>query len=157
MRWLLLFLVGCNAFGAGQSSKAQEAMRECNAHARFGRMIVAAAAVKSGERESFLERRQGWGSTVQIADSELLGMKLDGNDEATCWVRVSWYRVQDGELRQTTLRQTWHEKKTSQDWELIAERREAGEMGLLGEHVDIATPQPRPHAQFPAIRIGEEN
>src|SRR5262245_58368333 len=160
MRWALFFLlglVGCNAFGAGQSAKAQEAMRECNAHARFGRMIVAAAAVKNGERDSFLQRRQGWGSTVQIADSELLGMKLDGNDEATCWVRVSWYLVQDGELRQTTIRQTWHEKKMSQDWELTAERREAGEIGLLGERVDVAPSQQRPHAQFPTIRIGEEN
>jgi len=152
---LWLFFAGCNAFGTGGAAKAQTAMRECNAHARFGRMIVAAEAVKPNEREAFLKRRQGWGEIVQIADSELLGMKLVSSDEAVCWVRVAWYRASDGELRTTTIRQTWREKKMSEDWELTAENREGGDIGLLGENVEVLRPtEPRAHAQFPTVRIG---
>jgi hypothetical protein len=150
----VLVLAGCAAFGASSTAKAQEAMRECNAHARFGRMVVAAEAVRPTERDAFLQRRLGWGSVVQIADSELLGMKMTDKSEAVCWVRVSWYRVQDGELRQTTIRQTWREKATSEDWELVAENREAGDIGLLGEHVEVLAPSEPRHAQFPTVRIG---
>jgi hypothetical protein len=151
---LCVVVSGCAAIGATSTAKATEAMRDCNAHARFGRMVVAAEAVRPTERDAFLDRRKGWGANVQIADSEMLGMKLV-EKEATCWVRISWYRLEDGELRQTTIRQTWHEKKASEDWELTAENREAGDIGLLGEAVQVLTPsEPRAHAQFPTVRIG---
>jgi hypothetical protein len=134
-------------------AKATVAMRDCNAHARFGRMVVAAEMVKPTEREKFMERRAQWGSGVQIADSEVLGMNMPSKEEAVSFVRVSWYRLSDGELRQTTIKQRWREVKD--DWLLVSEERAGGEIGLLGEHVEVLAPhEARVNAQFPSVRIG---
>jgi len=150
--WILTLLLGCNTSNV---AKATVAIRDSNAHARFGRMIVAAEMVKADQRDKFLERRQLWGSNVQIADSEILGMTMPKKDEAIAFVRVSWYRLEDGELRQTTIKQRWVEVKD--DFLLASEERAGGDIGLLGEHVEVLAPkEPRPNAQFPSIRIGSD-
>ena len=150
--WILGLLIGCNTSNV---AKATSSIRDANAHARFGRMIVAAEMVKADQRDKFLERRQLWGSNVQIADSEVLGMNMPTKEEAVAFVRVSWYRLEDGELRQTTIKQRWREVKD--DWMLVAEERAGGDIGLLGEHVEVLAPkEPRANAQFPSIRIGSD-
>jgi hypothetical protein len=150
--WICLLALGCNTSGV---AKATSAIRDSNAHARFGRMIVAAEMVKPEERDKFLERRLLWGSNVQIADSEVLGMTMPTKEEAVAFVRVSWYRLEDGELRQTTIKQRWREVK--EDWLLVAEERAGGDIGLLGEHVEVLAPrEPRANVQFPSVRIGSD-
>lgn len=149
--------LACGGTSGQQIAKAQEAMVDLNAHSRFGRMEVAAEHVKPAEREAFLERRAGWGSAVQIADSEIVGMQVGqgAKDEAIAYVRVSWYRVADGELRATTVRQKWKVEGMRGDWFLTKEDRIGGDAGLLGEKVEVLTPDaPRVHAQFPTVRIG---
>ena len=154
------FAVACGGTSGQQIAKAQEAMVDMNAHARFGRMEVAAEHVKPAEREGFLKRRTGWGSAVQIADSEIVGMQVGqgAKDEAVSYVRVSWYRVADGELRSTTVRQKWKVEGARGDWYLTAEERIGGDAGLLGERVEVLAPEtPRAHAQFPTVRIGAQD
>lgn len=151
--------VACGGGSGQQIAKAQEAMVDLNAHARFGRMEVAAERVTPPEREAFLRRRAGWGSAVQIADSELVGMQVgrEAKDEAVAYVRVSWYRLTDGELRATTVRQKWKVTGLRGDWFLASEDRIGGDAGLLGERVEVLTPDaPHVHAQFPTVRIGAQ-
>jgi hypothetical protein len=152
--------LACGGTSGQQIAKAQEAMVDLNAHSRFGRMEVAAEHVKPSEREGFLKRRTGWGSTVQIADSEIVGLQVGqgAKDEAVAYVRLSWYRVADGELRSTTVMQKWKVEGVRGDWYLIGEERIGGDAGLLGERVDVLTPDtPRVHAQFPTVRIGAQD
>lgn len=150
--WILVLCVGCNTSGV---AKATVAIRDNNAHARFGRMVVAAETVKADAREKYMERRAQWGASVQIADSEVLGMNMPAKDEAVAFVRVSWYRLEDGELRLTTIKQRWREVKD--DWLLVSEERAGGDIGLLGERVEVLTPrEPRVNAQFPSVRIGAD-
>src|SRR5260221_8038152 len=94
--WLIVFCIGCNVSSV---AKATVAIRDNNAHARFGRMIVAAETVKADQREKYMERRAQWGASIQIADSEVLGMTMPTKDEAVAFIRVSWYRLETGELR----------------------------------------------------------
>jgi hypothetical protein len=53
------------------------------------------------------------------------------------------------------LEQHWHDKPAG--WQLVAERRVEGDVGLLGEAIVYESPSaPRPPAQFPTIRLGSD-
>jgi hypothetical protein len=143
-------LAGC--LGHNSRNQAQEAVLDLNEHARFGRMTVAMSRVDDAARETFAKQHAGWGSQVQIADYEVVGLDVGDKDTAASYVRISWYRA-DGELHGTTLRQDW--KKGKGDWKLVKEERADGDIGLLGERVEVLAPDaPRSTAQFPSLRIG---
>jgi hypothetical protein len=65
---------------------------------------------------------------------------------------VAWYRIDQGDLRQTTLRQSWHDEKG--EWRLVDEASADGDLGLLGEPVQDAPSRPK-NAQFPTVRLGQ--
>ena len=134
----------------------QEAAQELNVNARFGRMEMAAEHVAPTAKEQFFERRKAWGNRVRVADYEVAGMRLSkGQEDAEMYVKIAWYRVDEGDLHQTTVRQKWHDFKGA--WKLTEESRIDGEIGLLGERIQQVVPAaqsgPR-HAQFPTIRLG---
>lgn len=149
-----LFLLGCPAHQSTQA-RMQEAAQELNVNARFGRMEMAVERVAPNAREQFLERRKAWGNRVRVADYEVAGMRMaKGEEDAEMIVKIAWYRVDEGDLHQTTLRQKWHDFKGS--WRLTEETRIDGDVGLLGEAIQRVGPAqgaPR-HAQFPTIRLG---
>jgi hypothetical protein len=146
----LAFVAGC--LGHNSRNQAQEAVLDLNEHARFGRLAVAMSRVDDAARETFAKQHAAWGSQVQLADYEVIGLDIGDRDVASSYVRISWYRA-DGELRATTLRQTW--KKKSGDWKLVKEERADGDIGLLGERVEVLAPDaPQPTARFPSVRIG---
>jgi hypothetical protein len=147
-------LLGCPAHQSTQA-RMQEAASELNINTRFGRMEMASELVAPEAKEQFFERRKAWGNNIRVADYEFGGMRMSkGEDDAEMVVKIAWYRVDEGDLRQTTLRQKWHDFKGS--WKLTEESRIDGDLGLLGEHVQQVAPAnagPR-HAQFPTIRLG---
>jgi hypothetical protein len=149
-----LVLLGCPAHQSTQA-RMQEAAQELNVNARFGRMEMAAEHVAPTAKEQFFERRKAWGNRVRVADYEVAGMRLaKDNEDAEMIVKIAWYRVDEGDLRQTTVRQKWHDFKGS--WKLTEETRIDGDIGLLGERIQQVAPAqngPR-HAQFPTIRLG---
>jgi hypothetical protein len=143
--------VGC-APPQGSLASAQEAAQELNLDARFGRSEIAMDHVAPDAREDFAAHHRGWGTTVRIADVELAGMRAHGEHDVDVLVHVAWYRPEQQELRSTTLKQGWRDKN---GWQLVAEQRLDGDMGLLGEPVVIETPtEERPPAQFPTIHLG---
>ena len=100
----------------------QEAASELNINARFGRMEMAAEHVAPTAREQFFERRKAWGNRIRVADYEFAGMRIiKGEQDAEMLVRIAWYRVDDQDLHQTTLKQKWHDFKGS--WKLTEEAR----------------------------------
>lgn len=150
---LPLFLCACPAMQQSPAARAQEAATEMNLNAKFGRMELAAERVAPKAKEVFFERHRGWGGKVRVADYELQGLRMHGEDKAEILVRVAWFRVDEGDLRTTTLKQKWLDLKG--EWRLVEESRADGDVGLLGEPVEPghAPPGPR-HAQFPTIHIG---
>ena len=149
------FLFGCPVAHQSSAARAQEAASELNVNARFGRMEMAGEHVSPKAKEQFFERRKAWGGKIRVADYEMAGMRmLKGEEDAEMLVRVAWYRVDEGDLRTTTLRQKWHDFKGA--WKLVEETRIDGDVGLLGEAiVSVAPPSGPRHAQFPTIRLGE--
>jgi hypothetical protein len=150
-----LLLAGCPATQQTPPARAQEAATELNLNARFGRMELAAEHVSQDARAAFFDRRKGWGGKVRIADYELAGLRILDKKEldAEVFVKVAWYRIDEGDLHVTTIKQKWHDFKGS--WRLVDEQRLDGDVGLLGEYVP---PPPAPtaprNAQFPTIHIG---
>ena len=155
---LSVFLLGCPAMSQSPPARAQEAALEMNLNARFGRMELAAESVAPEAKEQFFHKRKGWGGKVRVADYEMTGLKMVGKKEedAEVFMRVAWYRIDEGDLRVTTVRQKWHSFKGS--WKLVGEERLDGDAGLLGEYVaPPKTTQPTlgsKQAQFPTIHIG---
>jgi hypothetical protein len=150
---LALVLLGCPVSHQSPPARAQEAATELNTNTRFGRMELAAEKVAPKARDVFLERRRAWGAAVRVADYELAGFRMKGDDDAEMFVKVAWYRIAEGDLHVTTLKQEWHAFKG--DWRLVEEKRSDGDVGLLGEPVPAAPPRTIKNAHFPTIRLGE--
>jgi hypothetical protein len=146
-------LCGCPLGQQAPAARAQEAASDFNLNTRFGRMELAAEQVSAKGRDGFLQRRRAWGGKIRVADYELQGLKMKGDDDADVYVKVAWTRVDEGDLRVTTLQQRWHSYKG--DWKLDDEKRVDGDVGLLGEAVPAsAAPAAPRNAQFPTIRLG---
>jgi hypothetical protein len=153
--WVLaLPIVACN-MPLGPMISAQQAAQELNMDARFGRGEFTLDRIAPAARKEFEAHHRAWGSGVRVADVELAGSRPQGDHDVDIFVRFAWYRMEDQELRSTTLKQGWREKNGG--WELVAEERADGDVGLLGEQVVYQTP-PGGHepAQFPTVHLGAD-
>jgi hypothetical protein len=150
-------LVASMAACAGQQNpiaSVQEAAQELNSEARFGRTEIAMDRVAVTAREEYSAHHRAWGTNVRIADLEVAGMNAHGDHDVDVLVRVSWYRPNEEDLRLTTLRQSWHDKS---GWRLVTEKRDDGDLGLLGEQVVFESPaDQRAPARFPTVRLGAQ-
>jgi hypothetical protein len=147
--------MACGLVGQSKPAMAQEAALELNLNARFGRMEMAAEHVAPKARDQFFDRRRAWGGSVRIADYDMTGLKMKGEDDAETFVKIAWYRANEGDLRVTTLKQKWHSDAKG-DWKLTEEQRLDGDLGLLGEPpvpVTATTEAPK-RSQFPTIYLG---
>lgn len=133
----------------------QQTAQELNVNTRFGRFELAGENVAPTYKAQFAETHKDWGNSVRVADTELAGLQMKSKDEALVMVRVAWFKVDEGDLRATTIKQIWRDHKGT--WLLTSEERGQGDLGLLGEHIETLAPEgPRQHAQFPTVRLGED-
>lgn len=135
------------------SEKASDAARELNLSARFGNMDVAAKKAADSARADFIQRHALWGSQIRIVDVELAGMNMPDSDHAVFQVDYSWMRNDESTMRTTRVMQRW--SSLGGAWAMESERREAGDMGLFGEHVEVLRPAQR-NAQFATKVIRED-
>ena len=153
-----LLASGCALAGQLESSRAQEVALETNMNARFGRMEIAVENVAPEARERFMEHRRGWGSTIRVADYDMVGLKMKGVEDCETVVRIVWYRFAENELKQSSLKQKWHETKGN--WKLTDENRLDGDPGLIGDPIpaqphDLAAAQAStPRRAFPTVTLG---
>jgi hypothetical protein len=140
--------------GQSRPARAQEAASDMNTHIRFGRVELAGEKVDTSYRNKFVERRRQWGQGIRLGDTEISAIRMVGEDRAETNVSVSWYRVDEGELHSTKIKQIWKDFKG--DWRLIEEERVDGDVGLLGEPVPerVRSKEAPKNAQFPTIRLG---
>jgi hypothetical protein len=144
-------LAGCPA-PPSALARAQQAAREFNQDARFGRDELMMERVAPAARDDFAKHHRGWGTSVRVADLELAGMRPHGDHDLDVVVRVAWYRPEQLELRVTTLQQSWRD---TSGWQLVDEKRVDGDVGLLGESVVYERPnEARLPAQFPTVHLG---
>ena len=153
-----LLAAGCALGGQSKPARAQEAALELNLNARFGRMELAAEHVAPKARDAFFDKRKAWGTSIRVADYDMTGLRMQGEDDCETLVRVAWFRASENDLRTTTLKQKWHDFKG--DWKLTDETRLDGDIGLLGEPAPPAAaagPASPRRPQFPTITLGTGN
>jgi hypothetical protein len=129
----------------------QQAAQDLAVDARFGRMELAMERVAPRARDEFAARHKAWGSQIRIADVELSGTHKLNDREIEVLVHVTWYRQDESDLRQTTIRQHW---RNINGWQLAQEERADGDTGVLGERTDrIPAMDAGMPARFPTIRL----
>lgn len=121
--------------------KLDDAVKETNDAARFGRTDLAVERVVPASRTAFVKRHRLWGNEVRIVDVEYGGVEKMTEGEAVIIVGFGWYRPAEGTLRTTMVRQTWKNDKGTGPWFLADEERVSGDLGLLGESVKVVVPE----------------
>lgn len=132
------------------AAKATDAARELNSAMRWGRTDVAIQHSSPDDREDFLKRHEGWGTTQRIVDSEVAALQMVDPTHAVVQVDVSWLLDDDTNLRVTRLEQKWSDADGK--WVLEEERRLGGADGLFGEDVERADPKKDRHFPTRVIR-----
>lgn len=146
---LLLAAAGCMA--QSKMGKLQEAATTLNTATRFGRMDVATELVARDDLQPFAKRHAAWGSMLRIVDVEYQGIQFVEDNKAIVLVAVGWQRPDETNLRVTQLAQVWDYGQGG--WKLSDETRNAGDMGLLGESIDVLRPEGKQDTHFPTITI----
>ncbi len=147
MRKLCLLLVlglGACVTPPSPAERVTDAAMELNLAARFGQIDVAVSRTARGARPDFMKRHAAWGQTLRIVDVEMASLSLPESDRAVVLVDYAWVRHTEGTMRATRVEQHW---KEDGGWHLVRERRIAGDLGLLGEVVQIV-PSQHPDAHF---------
>ena len=104
--WLALsalLMVGC--LGAmSPAGKLDDAVKEINDAARFGRTDLAVERVVPEARAAYVKRHRAWGGDVRVVDIEYGGVERMSEGEAVTLVGFGWFRPNEGVLRTTTVR-----------------------------------------------------
>jgi hypothetical protein len=149
---LVLGLLAASQLAACQpmntpARKVSDIARDANLAARFGRMDVAVEHTAPAHRSEFLRQRADWGKEIRILDVEITKLELKDADTAEVFVDVGWVRMSEGLLRSTRVKQAWQSEES--DWQLAAEERLSGDLGLLGEPVVYLRPEAPRDVHFP--------
>lgn len=129
---VLIGMSGCLLQNLSPETRMRDAVIELNEGARWGRMDVASGYVAPPFRTQFKMSHMRWGRDIQIADSEILGMNPQTDEEgegAFSRIAVRWYDQNTMVLANTVIRQTWQKHK--QTFLLTSESIESGHPGLL--------------------------
>jgi hypothetical protein len=111
---------GCLFQNIGTAERLRDAVDGVNDSARWSRLDLAVQRVHPAYRTEYMKARHRWGRSIQIADSEVLNMRIaEGDDEAVSVVAVSWYSYDTMTLHQSVIRQEW--KRLSGEYALHAE------------------------------------
>ncbi|MEO8184258.1 MAG: hypothetical protein ABI895_36015 [Deltaproteobacteria bacterium] len=144
--WLALgCLGGCMPPGAPQQ-RISDIARDVNVATRFGRMDVAMEHTSDAHRAKFMSARADWGREIRVLDVEVSKLELKTADSAEVFVDVNWVRMDDSTLRSTRVKQHWQHDS---DWQIDAEERLSGDIGLLGENVVVLRPDAPRDVHFP--------
>ena len=143
-------------FGSGcmttPTARLNDAARDLNNAARFGRMDIAIESTASTARDAFLIRRTQWGGEIRVLDSNVLSARIQDSGDAKVTVAYDWLRTAESELRTTTIEQIWKTEGPT-GWLLYEESRIGGDHGLWGEAVVELKPEAAPVTHFPTKRI----
>ena len=107
---LLVLVNGCMLDNISPTRKLNESIRDMNDASRWGRIDLAVQFVEPTYQASFLKARYRWGRQFRIADTELIRLDIDSEqDQAIAFMAISWYSIDQMTLHNTVVRQVWKE------------------------------------------------
>lgn len=128
---LALSFAGCVFNNVSAEEKLRDSVVGLNDEVRWNRLDLATMRVAAPFRLQFRATHHGWHRDLQIADSEIVQVRVadEDRDEATSFVTVSWYDMRSMILRSTTLKQEW--RRTINGYVLVSEEVTDGDERLL--------------------------
>jgi hypothetical protein len=114
--------------------KANDAARELNNAARWGKMDLAQSRASRDSLDQFLRDHALWHNKIRVLDTELVGLRMLDPLHAEAQVDVEWVFDDETTLRMTRLTQSW--TAVTGRWMLESEERVSGSEGLFGEEVE---------------------
>lgn len=126
--FLALLFVACVP-PAGPLERLTNSAHDLNVATRFARMDVAIALVDAERQGEFAARHAPWHRELRIVDLEMAGMQLVAAGEAEVQLSVMWHRLDDTDVRVTSIAQLW--KQSGEDWRLVEEHSIGGAPGLF--------------------------
>jgi len=101
-------LPGCLLQNISASETLRDSVVGLNDELRWQRMDLAVGRVAPSFRDEFVHTHERWGRDVQVADTELLRVRIDDDGgRATSVVAVRWYSMRTMTLHQSTVEQSW--------------------------------------------------
>jgi hypothetical protein len=80
--------------------------------ARWGHVDMAMQEISPKYGPTFMSRHREWGAGVNIADVELVQLKINEDDKtATSEVTLSWYAKNSVTLRESVISQRWEKER----------------------------------------------
>jgi len=99
---------GCLLQNASPVTRLKDDVQALNSDLRWGRLDLAIQMVAPSYRRAFVRARTTWGDQVQIADSDVLGVRVvEEEDAAISTVTVRWYSYATMAVRETRVQQRW--------------------------------------------------
>jgi hypothetical protein len=127
-----VMLAGCLQ-NASPTKKLTDTVHDLNDEARWGRIADASQRVDPSYRRVFMQNHKAWGSTIQIADAEVINLQIaEDGEQAAAFVQYSWYAMKTMTLHQSVVRQRWTSSTDSRGYGLISESVIQGDPRLLG-------------------------
>ncbi|MEO0325401.1 MAG: hypothetical protein AAF447_20765 [Myxococcota bacterium] len=154
---LALALSGCMLGNLTQSEKLREAVNGYNEEVRWTRLDLALQRVAPAHRAAFRAHHLGWGRDIQLADVEVMSMRVAGEEaeNATSTVTYRWYDQRQMLVAETMLLQTW--ERTRGNFYLTNEEHLEGDPGLLRALPDPTEPDAtEPNATEPDAAAPED-
>ena len=141
MRHLLLLpllLTAC-MHDAGPRKALADAVNNMNDAARWGRIGTAVGLVDASYQMRFVEAHDGWGESIQLADSDVVQVDMTDENTATAVVAYSWYNLRTMTLHNTVVQQRW--VSADEDFTLASEIVIKGDTNLFAPPADPAEEQ----------------
>ena len=123
----LLFVMLLAACGARQkeTENLADSIRSFNEGIRWQRFEVAATSLPPRERSSFVESMDERTKELRITDYEIVRVDRASDKEAKVHVKVSWYRDDEGKLKETHAMQVW--QRRGKAWMMVDQTRYRGD------------------------------
>ncbi len=136
---LALSFAGCVFNNVSAEEKLRDSVVGLNDEVRWNRLDLATMRVAAPFRLQFRATHHAWHRDFQIADSEIVQVRVadEDRDEATSFVTVSWYDMRSMILRNTTLKQEW--RRTVNGYVLVSEEVTDGDERLLAIPASLRT------------------
>ncbi|MEM1418518.1 MAG: hypothetical protein AAGH15_26725 [Myxococcota bacterium] len=130
---LAALLPACMLINLTESEKLRDAVNGYNEELRWSRMDLAVQRVDPSHRAAFQVQHTGWGRDIQLADVEVVGMRVADEEieSATSTVTYRWYDQRTLLIAETTVVQTWEKRRGN--FFLVTEAHAEGDPGLLAE------------------------
>jgi hypothetical protein len=141
-------LAACAAAPRGET--LLESVTVYNDGVRWQRLPIAASRVPPAERDEAIDAWDRLADQLVITDWEVRRVEAGGPRRAVVHVKYTWYRPDEGTVRETHAAQHWEQRGKA--WLIVEERRTRGE-----EMPGLAEPDPnRSEAARTAAADGAE-